>query len=514
MIVDGNIGTVTAPVTITTSSYLDTLSAVNVYAGIVIGGGILGTADPYGRRVGDVNDVDITGDFVGTFDAGYLNYLAGLDSGQSGYGFILGGDLEGTLEFAALGDQIWIQGDLLPGSEVLIKRDSKGGNGTVQTVFRQDIDDDNYGRIVIDGQLNGDIDIEGDLRGPIILNAIASGSTVRVGGSIISRDLTTPAALVEDGRIKIEGDIAGVLAIEGNVSGDSPVPNSNGRVQVDGDISGLLIVGGALAAGGDIKVEGELSGQIIIGDGALSDPWAQPVTLFNDTTPLVFDESSSQPYQAPFYNALPAALGGGAIGEAPFNFHMNESDPPVNQYAVLNAFGTRYEVTIEHYGPVYCPTVTTPVPLTVEFALPNCTGTSWTDVTDDFEFIVSSDSETIDRTVGVRPKTGESWAVGWYRMAPAEDELKCAIVNGNPDVVYDIASNRCTGFGIDDHYVVQVGNFGGGFLMAMDMNESGWIDTLDATEWMNDPQDFDGDQVADGADLLTLIYQIGQEVPD
>ncbi|HZW09402.1 MAG TPA: hypothetical protein VFF69_05810 [Phycisphaerales bacterium] len=44
------------------------------------------------------------------------------------------------------------------------------------------------------------------------------------------------------------------------------------------------------------------------------------------------------------------------------------------------------------------------------------------------------------------------------------------------------------------------------------MSINGWVDSPDLAAWANDPQDFNGDQSADGNDLQLITDNLGEPI--
>lgn len=94
---------------------------------------------------------------------------------------------------------------------------------------------------------------------------------------------------------------------------------------------GFFRTGGQLLSSADISVESEasLTGQIIINAANTSSTWAGDVVVETTSGPVAFNTTASQPYQAPYYDALSTYIGGGAIGLVPYFLHKTDCLPPM-----------------------------------------------------------------------------------------------------------------------------------------------------------------------------------------
>jgi hypothetical protein len=98
---------------------------------------------------------------------------------------------------------------------------------------------DSIGTYRVDGDLDGDALIEGDLDKLLVGGAMAG--QIEVGGNMAKADLN--AGMATTGSLTVDGDLV--------------------RAEVDGEQAGLISVGGAL---GVLKVTGDLTGRLEVGD--------------------------------------------------------------------------------------------------------------------------------------------------------------------------------------------------------------------------------------------------------
>lgn len=205
-----------------------------------------------------------------------------------------------------------------------------------------------------------------------------------------------------------------------------------------------------------------LAGQIIVNAEMTGGDWNGSVrvnTSLNASLPLIdlSPTSATADEVAPHYKVLSHRLGGGAVGLAPFNFHQFTGPLPTSRNDLdCNPFHTEFlavgdcetitdlnEAIIDHYGPVF---VSGEGPhYRVEF-LPAffdpSTGPQWINVTDQFEVDESrtaTASNTSNRKVYIVPSKDNASAfnaAGRFRFRPIADKVKCANVNGTPNVAY------------------------------------------------------------------------------
>lgn len=136
-------------------------------------------------------------------------------------------------------------------------------------------------------------------------------------------------------------------------------------------------------------------------------------------------------------------------------------------------------MTVRHYGPI----TYTATPVTVSRrAIPYVWGSSFVDVTSSFSFSASGTDLT------VMPNSGMFDVNYEYRIEPTS-ALKSVGVSGEPQV-----ENYTYDFKLFEVY---------------DLSQNGMVDTPDIAEWVNEPVDFNHDEVADSTDLRMLVNEIG-----
>jgi hypothetical protein len=157
--------------------------------------------------------------------------------------------------YTASGSVIDVDGDLVAGGDLVIRRYAEGGihvGGDVSLWGEIDVWEYLGGDIDIDGSVSGTIDVGGsvDLGADIDIDGTVSG-TIDVGGSVDS-----------GADIRIDGDVSGDIAVGGDLDGDIYL----GTLGATPDLLGSIDVGGALGPNGRIIVWGACDGDIIIAD--------------------------------------------------------------------------------------------------------------------------------------------------------------------------------------------------------------------------------------------------------
>lgn len=390
--------------------------------------------------------------------------------------------------------------------------------------------------ITIGGDVTGTISADGDFVGDLTAGTLAD---LEVAGGIY--DWVSGA--VADADISVSDSVSSLSAGEptlGSVTGnhfDLTANQVTTLVDIDGSYASgtthlndglpygaLISISGSLDNDASIEVEYKstdvddvgLSGQVVINSEDQSGLWNGDVKVIKDSTTLTMDGSTPYDYVSSELGVDP--LSGeslGAVGLAPFNFHQRTSAPPAGEdrdcdpytgEAVFVGPSYRYlpEVRIRHYGPVYVDTAAEQYAYTVEFksdVLPS----SWVDRT---ELFMIDDSRTATDTNAIAPhrdiylvpdgskgNTGFE-AAGRWRIRPNDSELmdptngpvKCADVDGNPDVDY---SGWYT-------FRVFLEATGGGLLL-----ENGTT-SFEMTEWGIAPYEVNADGETDSQDFTDL----------
>lgn len=189
-------------------------------------------------------------------------------------------------------------------------------------------------------------------------------------------------------------------------------------VTVGDHITTDILIGGSL--NGDIVIEDDalLQGQVIINTSNGSGDWVGDVIV--DGTTL----------SGPNYTQTSAAIGGGAVGLAPFNLHASNC-VPVHDTTVTSEPSS---VTLSHYGPVEKHGDQGGLEIKIQRHPINISCANCEDVTDDFTWEYSSS----ERDITITPNMGEAFEDGYeYHITPivtGDTTLACVGVTGSPAV--------------------------------------------------------------------------------
>jgi len=179
-----------------------------------------------------------------------------------------------------------------------------------------------------------------------------------------------------------------------------------------------------------------LVGQIIINGGNnenAEDFWAGTVEIGSSVT---LGEGLGGDDEAPHYNRLPADLGGGSVGLAPFGLHGTACVPPhdtiglrLQDQLVYTDFDVENSrpVRIRSYGPVTSTAVTIYAGVVDPEGDGECTTA---DITAMFDKTLHPDGDP--RSIGLGCDAAYLMKTGIIRVVPSG--IACADVDGNPDV--------------------------------------------------------------------------------
>lgn len=247
------------------------------------------------------------------------------------------------------------------------------------------------------------------------------GGTADFFGTITARNGIGNPSIPGSTSIYIEGSFSGNIAMSGSLTDDIVVygpMSATSTISIGESVtSGTDISIGALGAGNPT------AGQIIVNANNDNSFWSTGSTASLSGVTLS---------GIPWYTNLPSTFGGGAIGEAPFNFHATNCTPPHNSTTPQGTFPT--SAVIRHYGPVFS-VGNTPVQV---FARP--TGTlTWIDRTNDFSYSISTSNNRRDLSIS-KKAGGIGWAAGHdSRVIPVTNladtnALRCLDVEDKPAV--------------------------------------------------------------------------------
>lgn len=257
-----------------------------------------------------IDNLKIQGDLKAEgADAIYVNSISDIVIGGSLYGrLIIEDSVSGLVPLAGVSN-ISISGDLIRGGIY-----SQAGDITSVAIGGDVVSDTSAGirsEIWSSGTI-GEIAVGGDLDGRVGINGLGyNGECFNIASSTYSHV----------GELEVLGDFTGGRFMQ--MSGlDALYVGGNFDVQINvnsvmADTS-VYDIAGTMDADARIYLPSDgLEGQVIINSGDNGDSWDGNVYV--NTTPL-----------SPDYTNLSDALGGGAVGVAPFNFHQRDTAPPAN----------------------------------------------------------------------------------------------------------------------------------------------------------------------------------------
>lgn len=359
------------------------------------------------------------------------------------------------------------------------------------------------------------------IQGRIVANA--GGST-----GIIKRFATTAGAF--SGTLEaygLESDQANPgVSIAGQLSGNIQIGARGVREPISA--TSALTSTGSIVIGGDLRDDATddgritlpangLQGQVIINASNNGSVWAGNVTVGTTTLSPI-----------PYYNNLSSTLGGGAVGQVPYNLHQAESDARTKaltpgglcttiQTKVWPDGVTRETIVLHHYGRVQIPSFqgataananagatkaydvwTSPVYFTCDPPPAPCTP-PFTVSTLPWVYRVMSDQAGSTRrevwmSIDATPIGGVVYLPGAtaFRFSPvdANQVLRCEDTFLNPapfifDYTYDVSRGVCT-----------------------DLNMSGIADPGDIDTWFEQPVDITGDGEAGILDITLVVEAV------
>ncbi len=241
-----------------------------------------------------------------------------------------------------------------------------------------------------------------------------TGNDARVGfvrGTSINANITA-GSVADRGIVEWVKTTSGSL--EGSIIAQSVADPAPGVAVVD--------VAGSLTGSGITLAANGLQGQIIVNGGNTTGTWTGAVTVGGVAL-------SPMPY---YTNVSSGAVGGGAVGLAPFRIYGKDCVPENNSVGTPPLDNV---LRVRWYGPLSW-NPASGFPGTVEYRT-SPTG-SWTNITSDFTFQFSA---ATPRELRITPATPADFDYVEYRFTP-NGNLKCAGVTGTPPVhtgVYQVA---------------------------------------------------------------------------
>jgi hypothetical protein len=347
------------------------------------------------------------------------------------------GSMNGYIEATSGSIANIIVGDNL-GASGFVNVPSKGGSLSNMTVAgnvagRIHAEQGFFGDVVIGGVLSSE-DVDG------IFPIRSKNGVNRLIAQNISANVTL-ATNNGSGRVGLikttNGSIAGAMALKELV-----VPTGSGEsgIIINGDLangaiirfvpggtnSRSIFVNGSLA--GEIRFDdpADLDTQIVVNAANSGGVWANTgkvVLDWNPTPPAVartLAPASSQPNQAPRYQALPSALGGGSVGVVPFDVH-DLASVPTNPAAGVPPTPTNLDsssVAIAFYGPIRAESTAPPFTIVFDEGGPmqNSSAGAW------FTWAVSGRTLTLTRS--------QCLPLGTYTLRPnrtGTNRLLCSV---------------------------------------------------------------------------------------
>lgn len=274
------------------------------------------------------------------------------------------------------------------------------------------------------------------------------------------------------------GDFVGTINTTDIEASSSPkgldiAGNLDANINCSGQVKAKIAIDGAILSGRTITTAANgVTDQIILNQDNNNFLWLGDVRIGGSTGPLLSPK--------PYYDNAPSALGGGAVGLAPFMVHYEACNPvaagdPVTPLGACTAHATSpgplTKVSITHYGPVglWDGTTTGGVKnilsanpptgiegFTVEVA--DDTNCTWVPVTDSFVTkYIGGNHRTFD--IEGPFTNGPCFVNKYYRIKPVQAyvvgnrfPLVCRDVDGNPvagdyEYIVKIEPPDCSGWG-------------------------------------------------------------------
>ncbi len=283
--------------------------------------------------------------------------------------------------------------------------------------------------------------VQGDFAGGMVLGVpLAAGLSSINRAVIINGRLTGSITTAQDvdASITVNGPMSGRIQIDGSLK-------SGRMVQCNGVMGGTISIGSSLL--GTISVPGSgLVGQVVINAANGGGVWAGQVLVggVNPFSPI------------PSYTTASSAVGGGAVGVAPFRLDLDDCAPAHNNpgpggFANSSLFTntSNAPVLMRFYGPVQ------PSPgfsLAQAVAVEQQVGPNWVDRSAYFTpaFLPAGSN---GRVIAFAPSGAGSPPVGQYRVRPIA--LQSTGVAGTPNVLWSSAyqfrvDTDCNGDGFGD----------------------------------------------------------------
>ncbi len=269
-------------------------------------------------------------------------------------------------------------------------------------------------------------------------------------------------------------------------------------------------VGGGWAAGQTLTVSGPLAGQVMLNANDLGSTWTGAASANSvSLTPV------------PKYAALSSALGGGAVGEVPFNLHKEDSLPangsgacsyPSRNWVNCGSGSTdiRDTLVLRHYGPIVVqnsggnPPVKVERQSLVQQCNPLCTPAPWEDVTTQVDICVAP-------TEGSTPRPRELWIARKRINGVAQTwwggyQIRVSLMPNDTNPYLRSSGTLAASAPIIAGYPYSFGTLCDELL---GLSAGGWTND-DIAAWGATPTDLNNDGVADASDLALLVNLVTQ----
>lgn len=327
LVVSGDIGTPSAPVTIQTSQNIGQIDASNVYADI---------STPSDRNI---ERLFIDGDFVGSLTT--ANFALTTSATQTPRGLSITGDSDATIELA--------------GSFQLPATITGALTGSVTALTNSSGNAISVGSIPAGGEfwLQGFTSTTTALGAPLTVSGPIAG-TLKFGrpSSVERGDINQ--------NVTVNGPVSGMIRTYGNLSGGGVVLALNGGLTTTGQVFIGNTLGGTITLPAPGGGNPGLAGQIIINADDMSGTWNGQVKIGTGGGAIDIPPSPTSSFHGR-YAHLPSELGGGSIGLAPFQLHEEactpiHDDPTPSLSSIFNPnaepCGSDYPIVIRSYGPI------------------------------------------------------------------------------------------------------------------------------------------------------------------
>ncbi len=269
-------------------------------------------------------------------------------------------------------------------------------------------------------------------------------------------------------------------------------------------------VGAGWAAGQTLTVSGPLAGQVMLNSNDLGSTWTGAASANSvSLTPV------------PKYAALSSTLGGGAVGEVPFNLHKEDCLPangsgacsyPSRNWINCGSLTTdiRDTLVLRHYGPIVVENSGGNAPVKVERQSlvqqcnPNCTPAPWEDVTSQVDICVAP-------TEGSTPRPREIWIARKRVNGVAQPwwggyQIQVSLMPNSTNPYLRSSGTLAANAPIIAGYPYSFGTLCDELL---GLSAGGWTND-DIAAWGATPTDLNNDGVADASDLALLVNLVTQ----